>query len=694
MRLMVILGALGTAGLLHGQSQTSPLPILLPGVLGSGLVTVSPQSGMVGEFGVWKVTYRAGEGGIRNGGGLRVQLPEFWHAGPAASAFRIQSKNPRGDNFVTAVCSNPAVSLRTVVEKEDDVPDSGARMLKPSTLTGHAGFYVFITRVVVTRGELHDGDTLAVVYGDGSQGGRGARAGLLAGGPEPVTVGVDVEGRGEFRLYAAPPEISLKPQVPVEMLLTARSNDVAGETGVLHLALLDPYQNPATGFSGDVQLSVKSGGARIPSRVHVEAGKGWAEVPVEFTRPGVVRIAAREATRMLNAVSNPVEVLARRPGKPVYWGDLHSHSRRSGIDGLGREADAYSYARHISGLDFYALTDCSGNQEVRTPFAGELSAKNWPAYRGLADRYSIDHEFVTLPAFEADFGAPDGHHIVYFRSSAPDLPLVSPDENTLAELWRMLKGDEALTIPVQTLKDPALVDWANANNPDLRRNFEIYSAHGQQERYDTNHPLAFEQTQFATTPTAVKAQDPFNMVWGRASAGNASSKAGMSAQRAWEEGYPLSVVAGSDDHRSHPGQPQLGLTAVRAGTLTRQGIFDALRERHTWATTGARIILDFDVNAHPMGSLVTRGAADPVLLRVRVLGTDILDRVEILRHCDGKPGYQVIHDSSPARDQVEFTMQDRDPAPSALYYLRVRQRHLVRGRVAMAWSSPVWVRTK
>ena len=31
------------------------------------------------------------------------------------------------------------------------------------------------------------------------------------------------------------------------------------------------------------------------------------------------------------------------------------------------------------------------------------------------------------------------------------------------------------------------------------------------------------------------------------------------------------------------------------------------------------------------------------------------------------------------------------PPARGLYYVRVRQRDLVHGRVAMAWSSPVWV---
>ena len=54
--------------------------------------------------------------------------------------------------------------------------------------------------------------------------------------------------------------------------------------------------------------------------------------------------------------------------------------------------------------------------------------------------------------------------------------------------------------------------------------------------------------------------------------------------------------------------PHYGLVAALARELTRDAVFEALFERRTYATTGARILLDFTLNRHGMGSLVAVSA--------------------------------------------------------------------------------------
>ena len=73
------------------------------------------------------------------------------------------------------------------------------------------------------------------------------------------------------------------------------------------------------------------------------------------------------------------------------------------------------------------------------------------------------------------------------------------------------------------------------------------------------------------------------------------------------------------------------------------------------------------------------------------VGTDVIEVVEVLRHQVGEPGFRVLSTLHPLDDRVEWDLSD-DPGPgAAVYYVRLRQRGLVRGLVAMAWSSPVWV---
>ncbi len=108
-----------------------------------GKVTVHPSTGIAGHFGTWTLTYRVGRDGIRRGGGIRVQLPDTWHAAPRNSAKRLQATDPQGDHYVSARVSRRGVAIKTTVEGETDtyLVKSG----RPG-LDGRKERYVFVVR--------------------------------------------------------------------------------------------------------------------------------------------------------------------------------------------------------------------------------------------------------------------------------------------------------------------------------------------------------------------------------------------------------------------------------------------------------------------------------------------------------------------------------------------------------------------
>ncbi len=70
---------------------------------------------------------------------------------------------------------------------------------------------------------------------------------------------------------------------------------------------------------------------------------------------------------------------------------------------------------------------------------------------------------------------------------------------------------------------------------------------------------------------------------------------------AFEQGYRVGILANSDGHKgrhgaSHPGASLFGayggLSCLLATGLSRQELADALRQRHHYATTGCRMVLD------------------------------------------------------------------------------------------------------
>ncbi|MFV0298499.1 MAG: DUF3604 domain-containing protein, partial [Hyphomicrobiaceae bacterium] len=133
-------------------------------------------------------------------------------------------------------------------------------------------------------------------------------------------------------------------------------------------------------------------------------------------------------------------------------------------------------------------------------------------------------------------------------------------------------------------------------------------------------------------------------------------------QDAFEAGYRVGIVANSDGHKGRPGAcypgasffgSRGGLTCFLAPRLDRDAIFEAMRRRHHYGTTGARIFLDVTATLQSDAELFLRDPAafdhaesrkvrrvmmgdiakvqdDEVEISVRVVGSAPIERVEIL----------------------------------------------------------------
>jgi hypothetical protein len=239
----------------------------------------------------------------------------------------------------------------------------------------------------------------------------------------------------------------------------------------------------------------------------------------------------------------------------------------------------------------------------------------------------------------------------------------------LPELWDALTAGEALTIPHHPGKFPHPIYWF-PHNDEIDRNIEIYSGHGLSEAYDPRGPLSFERSQFTGVSKSVHGP--------------------QYVQDAWMQGLKLSTIASTDDHRAHPAQPHYGRAAVAATGLTRDEIFDGLYHRRTYGTTGVKILLDFSINGEPMGGTVN--VAGSPKLEIEAHGTDTIEFVQVLRYSKSDGAFLVIHTLFPEGPDFTWSQTDTTYAEDSIYYVRLRQVRLVRTRVAMAWSSPIWVK--
>jgi hypothetical protein len=403
--------------------------------------------------------------------------------------------------------------------------------------------------------------------------------------------------------------------------------------------------------------------------------EGSVRIPVVLSTEGVYRFL------MDDVLSNAVRV-GSGPAGP-FWGDLHIHTQLSS-DGQG--PDPYPYARDVSGLDFAAAADhCTS----MGPIGFEVT-------RGWAARHDEPGRFAVVVAYECDGrGHPGGHHNAYFRDKGrlfadaidPASGALGGVSHDIARVWPLLDPSTTITIPHHTgiafTRDVSPGGFGHAVDPSwgddrgMRPVMEIYSHHGQSERYDPCHLLAYEVNRMRNPERR----------------SNTSVPGPFYAQDWWMRGFRFGVIGSSDEHSGQGGRSHGWLAAVFAEGLSREAVFDALKARRCYATTGERILLEFQVDGVEMGQSAARPRGSRLHIGLRVWATELIVRVDVLRFRFGvDQAFLPILSAAPrpeSRD-ASFDLEDEVTAGS-VYYARVLQQPLE--WPGMAWSSPVWIDT-
>ncbi|MBS3812764.1 DUF3604 domain-containing protein, partial [Candidatus Bipolaricaulota bacterium] len=143
----------------------------------------------------------------------------------------------------------------------------------------------------------------------------------------------------------------------------------------------------------------------------------------------------------------------------------------------------------------------------------------------------------------------------------------------------------------------------------------------------------------------------------------------------WQEGlrrgYRVGAIA-SNDGPGLPGGYGNGLAAVVAEDLTRDSLYQAVKERRTYAVTGDRIRLRYHLNGWGMGSVIN--GADEINVEYSVECPDALDRVELI--VNGKRVNSHPHiPSFDYADASEFKLRvDFGWGPASQYGLNVEDQ--------------------
>lgn len=400
----------------------------------------------------------------------------------------------------------------------------------------------------LSAGRLNPGDEVTITYGGRADGGSGLLMPTFSSDRMPFPLYVDFDGNGP--LYSLP----IQPVRVVGARIAgvhgfAPSVVRPGETFTLSVRAQDQYYNRATGpipgwkvlLGNQVIATLPAGDLALQT---VE--------DLSFQDQGVVRLSVESESGDIVGSVNPILVSAEAPR--VYWGDTHGHSGFA--EGIGTPDRFMTWAKEDARLDFVTHSE----HDIW------LDDFEWQQLQENVRSYSESGQFIAFLGYEWTtrnlFG---GHHNVLFRTAQGRDRIATQFYPTLSQLYQRLRERYA-SEDVVVIPHAHQTGNYRMSDPQLQPLVEVMSQHGSFEWFGRKY---------------------------------------------LEHGHQVGFTAASDNHLSQPGytapkgrglSQRGGLGAVMAAELTRDELFDGMRARRTYATTGERIILQTSVNGTDMGS--------------------------------------------------------------------------------------------
>jgi len=384
--------------------------------------------------------------------------------------------------------------------------------------------------------------------------------------------------------------------------------------------------------------------------------------PLKLQYEGYYLLTAKDPENRLLSFGLPVHVTKDPPKLQLHWGDLHGHSTLS--DGTGAPEQYYTWARDVAKLDMLAMSDHNW----------ALNEQKIEKIKQMANDWYEPGRFVPFFAFEwaqgkarphPSRGRPDHKHLIFRRTDENFSPFgIWQDTPSVKKLWELLEGKDVVAIPHHTGLPHDThygTDWS-LHNEKYERVAEIFSDWGSSEMPGDRYQLP-------------------------------ETEEGNFIRDALLRGLHVGFAGGSDTHTSRPGlntiphqghpYPFTALTAIEAPERTRDALWKALYNRRCYATsTGRRILVQFTLNGHPMGSVINIERAKPRIIKSTIAGSSDISEIVIFKNGKGVARFK-------GKDWCQ-QISWKDEAPPGekedWYYVRAEMAD-----TSMAWASPIWV---
>ncbi len=402
---------------------------------------------------------------------------------------------------------------------------------------------------------------------------------------------------------------------------------------------------------------------------------GYIAIPnLYFNEVGVYRVLLKNVRTGEEFFSSPIKCLPT-DAKNVFWGSLHGESER--FDATENIESCLRHFRDEKSMSFYSTSSPDNTEETPNDI--------WKSISENIQEFNEEERFVTFlgQQWTGTPGSEGTRIFIYSKDEKPIVRAADARSNTLKKVYKLFSSKDMISIPSFTMAQSHGFSFDDFS-PEFERVVEIYNAWGSSEcsiKEENKYPITSKSKKGTTE-------------WKDGSILNAlmkNKRFGFVSGGLDDRSF-YSALFDTDQQQYNP-----GLTAILADQHNRAALFEALYNRHCYATTGERIIVGFSIAGHIMGSEIST-AQKPGLHVNRhiagyVAGTEVLEKVEIIHN--GKVLHSVPLDG---KTHVDFEYDDmtqladtslKDPKTGDLfsfYYLRVTQKD---GH--MAWSSPIWV---
>lgn len=502
-----------------------------------------------------------------------------------------QFDKPTAPNYTTAEASNGAV-LEVWYDKLNIRP------------------YVNTILIRVGRGYLRQGDTLTIRIGDRRKGSPGWRLQTNVEAQVELKSSVDAFATYEFCELPAPAfDLIAGPAASWKAILPSLA--VVGEPFRLAIVAEDTWGNPSFDAEQAIKLVPSKPLRGLPESIAIKRGHGPRVIKnIVADVEGDIELRLMAGGKEL-ARANPLRVVKSAPLRR-YWADLHGQSGET--IGMGSAEAYFRYARDAAFVD---MVGHQGNDF-------QITDAFWKKLNELTAEFDKPGTFVCLPGYEwsGNTGMGGDRNIFYRKEGQP-----------IRRSSHILVEGQASTEAIYTADK--LFEWLN--DKDCR---VIAHVGGRYADIKYAHDGKIERTV------------EVHSSWGTFE---------WLLHDAFDKGYRVGVVCHSDDHKGRPGATRPGASTFGAigglscyfmPELTRDALFEALRKRWHYGTTGTRIFLDvratFDgdvtgfsedpqlgpakeikVREAMMGDIVRPGKAT-MKLSAEAIGTAPVERVDVL----------------------------------------------------------------